>query len=124
MNELGAVDAMLSQKIDQVVQDKAKSVIEKIRERYTYESAAFINENASAAKIYDPESAELKQFNAYKWVYENVKLKPEIKTNAVGNVSIGMTAEIAEGAGDMDEYRRARFMEIIENVQKKNSYGF
>lgn len=120
------IGSTIQKKIDEVakraINEKTNEVIQKVKMRFDYEKSVFVNENASAARVYDKDSAEVKQFDAYKWVFDNVDLVPELNPTPNG-VTITLKASLKEGE-TFDDYRTQKFSEILNNVIKKNSYGF
>ena len=74
------------------------------------------------SRIYDPEHALLKIYDAYRWVAEHVHLNVEILRNDRG-ASITMEATTDDGS-KIDDFRSERIGECIADLNNQLNYTY
>ena len=121
----GAIQDQVKKKVDEIVDVKIQEIILTVQARWQDRVNRRITEAEWAVKqgrIYNPEHALLKIYDAYRWVADHVQLSVDIAHNANG-ANITMQAVTNDGS-DIDDYRQERIGECIGDLTKQLNYAY
>ena len=121
----GAIQDQVREKVDAAVDEKIQEIIQTVQARWEDRVNRRIAEAQWAVeqgKIYKPDHALLKMYEAYRWVADHVHLGVEIARNGSG-ASISMTAQ-SDDDTTIDSFRQERISECIEDLTKLLNYSY
>lgn len=121
----GAIQDQVKKKVDEIVDVKIQEIVLTVQARWQDRVNRRIAEAEWAVKqdrIYNPEHALLKIYDAYRWVADHVQLSVDIAHNANG-ANITMQAVTNDGS-DIDDYRQERIGECIGDLTKQLNYAY
>lgn len=121
----GAIQDQVREKVDAAVDEKIQEIIQTVQARWEDRVNRRISEAQWAVeqgKIYNPNHALLKMYEAYRWVADHVHLGVEIARDSSG-ASISMTAQ-SDDDTTIDGFRQERIGECIEDLTKLLNYSY
>ena len=123
-NIVPVAQAQMEKVITRVIDEKSVQLVSVMTARWQDRLNRRISEAEWAvkqSKIYDPDHALLKVYDAYRWVADNIKLEPKIISSGNG-ADITMTVTAIDGS-DIDAYRQARIKEVMGDFMKQINYS-
>ena len=123
-NIVPVAQAQMEKVITRVIDEKSVQLVSVMTARWQDRLNRRISEAEWAvkqSKIYDPDHALLKVYDAYRWVADNIKLEPKIISGGNG-ADITMTVTAIDGS-DIDAYRQERIKEVMGDFMKQINYS-
>lgn len=123
-NIVPVAQAQMEKVISKVIDEKSAQLVSVMAARWQDRLNRRISEAEWAvkqSKIYDPDHALLKVYDAYRWVADNIKLEPKIVPGGNG-ADISMTVTATDGS-DIDSYRQERIKEVMGDFMKQINYS-
>lgn len=123
-NIVPVAQAQMEKVITRVIDEKSAQLVSVMAARWQDRLNRRISEAEWAvkqSKIYDPDHALLKVYDAYRWVADNIKLEPKIISSGNG-ADITMTVIAIDGS-DIDAYRQERIKEVMGDFMKQINYS-
>ncbi len=123
-NIVPVAQAQMEKVITRVIDEKSVQLVSVMTARWQDRLNRRISEAEWAvkqSKIYDPDHALLKVYDAYRWVADNIKLEPKIISSGNG-ADITMTVTAIDGS-DIDAYRQERIKEVMGDFMKQINYS-
>lgn len=123
-NIVPVAQAQMEKVITRVIDEKSAQLVSVMAARWQDRLNRRISEAEWAvkqSKIYDPDHALLKVYDAYRWVADNIKLEPKIISSGNG-ADITMTVTAIDGS-DIDAYRQERIKEVMGDFMKQINYS-
>lgn len=111
--------------IDKAVNEKLQEIITVVQARWGDRVSRRISEAQWAVRqgrIYDPENALMKTYDAYRWVADHVELGVDIQRNETG-AEITLMAH-ANDDSEIDDFRKARIAECVDDLTKQVNYDY
>ena len=121
----GAIQEQVQKKVDKMVDVKIQEIIQTVQARWQDRVNRRITEAEWAVKqgrIYNPDHALLKMYEAYKWVADHVQLGVDIIHTSEG-ANITMKAAPDDGTS-IDNFRQERIGECIGDLTKQLNYSY
>ena len=126
MNDItGALQSQMMSVVSKILDEKSAQVVTVMAARWQDRLNRRIAEAEWAVKqsrIYDPDHALMKIYDAYRWVADNVTLEPNIVKSETG-AQITMTVTANDGSA-IDEYRQERIGEVMGDFMKQINYDY
>lgn len=120
-----AILAQAQPTIDRLVDEKIQEIILTVQSRWQDRISRRVMEAQWAVKqgrIYDPNHALMKIYDAYRWVADHVELDVSIvKTQSGANIT--MTAKANDGTA-IDDFRQERVGECIADLTSQINYSY
>lgn len=121
----GMISGQMQPIIDRVVDEKIQQIILTVQSRWQDRVNRRIAEAQWAVKqgrIYDPNHALMKVYDAYRWVADHVELEVHIDRSQSG-ANITMIAKANDNT-EIDDFRQERLGECIGDLTKQVGYDY
>lgn len=121
----GMISGQMQPIVDRIVDEKIQQIILTVQSRWQDRVNRRISEAQWAVKqgrIYDPNHALMKTYDAYRWVADHVELEVHIDRSQSG-ANITMTAKANDNT-EIDDFRQERLGECIGDLTKQVGYDY